>query len=104
MPVERIQLRPRKRYDSLRDALVAELNAGADGTLGGPRIVEEELPQHRFYVTVIWPEWVQVPAEDRGRIILEAYQEAGVDKTLRISVALGLTPDEAMRIGKNSAG
>ena len=86
------------------DTLVAELRAGEAGTLGGPRIIEEELPLNRLYVTVIWPEWVHVPAEDRGKIILDAYEiSSGPHARLAIGAALGLTPDEATRIGVNSA-
>ena len=105
MPRQRIPLRTPQSHPDLVAALATELRAGDAGTPNGPQIFEEDLPQNRRYVTVIWPEWTGIPPEDRGRIIGEAYEQAeGPQSRLSIGAALGLTPDEAVRIGANAGG
>jgi hypothetical protein len=65
-----------------------------------PNIIEEQTPRGPIHVTVIWDEWRDLAAEQRGRIILDAYREAlGEEKARTISIAMGLTPAEAMRLG-----
>jgi len=105
VPRQRIPLRTQQSHPDLVSALATELRAGDAGTPNGPQIIEEDLPQNRRYVTVIWPNWEGIPAEDRGRIIGEAYEQAeGSQSRLTIGAALGLTPDEAVRIGANARG
>ena len=51
-------------------------------------------------VTVIWDAWSDVPRDRRAGIILDAYREArGQEGMLAISVALGLTRQEADKLG-----
>jgi hypothetical protein len=65
----------------------------------GPRILEEEQRGGFWHITVIWDEWADIAAEDRGRIIMEAYKLRRTDLLSKISVALGVTPAEAKKLG-----
>ena len=66
-----------------------------------PLVIQEDVPRTDYvHVTVIWDRWGALPAEERGRIILEAYEQArGVDAAQAISIAVGLTRDQARRLG-----
>lgn len=46
---------------------------------------------------VVWTRWEGIPVQERSRIIMEAYKTKADPPTdlLRVSVAWGLTPDEA---------
>jgi hypothetical protein len=84
----------------LTQALVAELQRGAPtGPPNAPQIVEEENRRHMMHVTVIWDEWRDIAPEQRGKIIMDAYEQAQRDDLLRITVAMGLTHEEAERLG-----
>ena len=97
MPIEQRRLRPDPPgYLALVGKLEDEL-AGRSTT--GPQIIEEEQFGNRIHVTVIWDAWSDLPPEERGRAIMDAYEHARPDDVLRIIVALGLTPTEATRIG-----
>jgi hypothetical protein len=67
----------------------------------GPRIyVEPVRGTAKRRVTVVWEKWVDVPIEDRGRVIVEAFERAqGAETALAISLALGLTPEDAKKMG-----
>lgn len=101
MPVIRKPLPPvSKAYARLVRALTAELRRGATtGSPSAPEIIEEEQRGNNLHVTVLWDAWASVPHEDRGRAIMDAYQQIRPDDLLRISVAMGLTHAEAERLG-----
>ena len=66
-----------------------------------PVIIEEthaeNLPTHLY---VIWRAWGDLSQRDRSEIIMDAYEEVrGPDGALLVSVAMGLTPAEAERMG-----
>lgn len=103
MPIRKIDHTEQPDLKKLAHLLAQELIAG--GTPDGPDIVEEALPQNRKYVTVIWQEFASVEASKRGKVILDAYNEAqGPEAMLSISAALGVTPEEAIRLGLPLAG
>lgn|SRR5579884_1348017 len=102
MPVRRIPSQEEDTDPDLVHSLVEELNLNQEsGPEDAPLIVEEEIPySNRIQVTVIWDRWKNIAPETRGRIIMDAYQQArGADQTLAISLALGLTKSEARRLG-----
>ena len=97
MPIEQRKLRPDPPgYTALLTKLEDEL-AGRSTT--GPQIIEEEQFGSRIHVTVIWNAWKDLPPEERGRAIMDAYEHARPADVLRITIALGLTPAEATRLG-----
>ena len=72
-----------------------------DGPPDEPVILLEKLRHsNNTHVTVIWDQWKAIDPEERGRIILDAIaQSRGEDEMLRVSMALGITKDEAARLG-----
>lgn len=66
-----------------------------------PVIIEEserqQVPSHLY---VIWSEWRPLSQYERSKIILNAYEQVrGRSFALNVSVAMGLTPEEAQRMG-----
>ncbi len=102
MPRQIQALRPRHSRPDLVRTLADELSkTGTSSDPAIPTIYEEPQPYAgSLHVTVIWSRWAGVPVEQRGAIILDAYQAAGLqDELRRITVALGLTPEEAQNLG-----
>ncbi|MBI4579809.1 MAG: hypothetical protein HY718_08910 [Planctomycetes bacterium] len=66
-----------------------------------PRVIwEENRYLGRVHVTVIWGRWEKVQPEARGRVILDAIERAmGQQEASRIGLALGVTPEQAERLG-----
>lgn len=96
------------RHTVLVKALVGELKKGPTTGPGGgvavqnaPVIIEEAMsPGQSVHVYVIWDEWASVTEEHRSAAILDAYDEAkGKTAMMNISIAMGLTPTEADRLG-----
>jgi hypothetical protein len=103
MPVKVV--RPPAEADTERyvDALVNELKLN-DPNIGAsdrPLIVEQYLPRNEnLHIVVIWDAWANLDRETRGGVILEAYDRArGTEFMRRISIAMGLTRQDAMNIG-----
>lgn len=74
----------------------------APGEVGEPLIIQEaaalnEPPRHIY---VVWSAWEQLSPLERSRIIMNAAEAIGsIDYSLHVTVAMGLTPQEAERIG-----
>jgi hypothetical protein len=66
-----------------------------------PRVIwEENSYLDRIQVTVIWDQWKEVEPEMRGRIIVDAIEQArGQDVARKVSLALGVTQEQAKRLG-----
>lgn len=101
MPVIKKKLRP-EHPDHRRfvDELVRHLRNEAD-LPPMPRIIEEDDPLSKnMHVYVLWDAWSSVSERERSEIILEAYAEARSQlEMLRITIAMGLTPLEAKKVG-----
>ncbi|MCW5791948.1 MAG: hypothetical protein KIT72_16140 [Polyangiaceae bacterium] len=84
--------------DQLRAELVQELrNPKATGE---PDIVLQGSTTGGIHVFVIWSQWLGLDQAVRSRIVLDAYEAwKGEQETLRVTVAMGLTPDEAKNLG-----
>ena len=101
MPRKKTAAKPRHSHPELVDKLVEEMQkTGVSATPSVPTIYEEEQSYgDNLHVTVIWNDWVSVPTEERGAIILDAYKKAGLENECRrISLALGLTVEEADKL------
>jgi len=67
-------------------------------SLNEPFIIQDRVPQTRSrHAVVIWDAWSELDRAERGRIIADAFEDAGVNDTVR--VALGLTQQEALGMG-----
>ena len=98
MPVERRSESKPEPHPELVGALAKELSKP---TKKGPLVIEEKVRGlNRIYVTVVWNLWQDVHPEDRAAVILDAYQAARGDlEMLKISLAVGATPEEAKKMG-----
>ena len=87
-------------HDALVDELVRHIR-GEPNLPEFPRIIEETVPlSPSIRVHVLWDEWESVRDVERSEIVLEAYDRArGREEMLKISVASGLTPRDAQRLG-----
>ena len=105
MPVLRIILQHKPtEADGLRDRLVNEWRH-PDEEATEPLIIEEgesaELPSH---LRVVWSDWSHLDGFERSMIIMTAYEEVyGPERVLTVMTAEGLTPEEAKRMGIESA-
>ena len=104
MPLRRIDPPPRHTHPEIVEELAMELKSPREGTGEGalPLILEERQRYgNNLHVTVIWDRWRQVRDKaERGAIILDAYHEAGrLDDAKLITMALGVTQEEAQRLG-----
>ena len=101
MPVKRlIPRQPPASAQTLRDRLIAEWRNPAS-TAAQPVILEEaggaNQPSH---VYVIWDDWRDLGQIERSEIIMDAFESVhGRDRSLNVTVAMGLTVEEADRIG-----
>ena len=103
MPRKKIKAKPTHNRPDLVTVLVEELKkSGESSTPATPTIYEQEQKfTDSLEVSVVWSKWSDVPVEDRGAIILDAYHEAGLDDEMRrITIALGLTPEEARKLNR----
>lgn len=67
---------------------------------GEPDIVIERPNPSTSHLFVIWSKWGDLEQMVRSRIILDAYEEAaGEEEAGKVTVAMGLTPSEASRLG-----
>lgn len=84
--------------ETLRTELSTELeNPKASGE---PEIVIERPNPSTTHLFVIWSKWNDLEQMVRARIILEAYEKVkGAIEVDKVTVAMGLTPLEAARLG-----
>lgn len=88
---------PRTRAD-LAERLADELRSSRES--GQPMVYEQEFPNGRLRVIVIWDAWDRVSPEERTAVILRAYELAGDrESRSRIALASGLTVPEAHAAG-----
>jgi hypothetical protein len=84
------------RFKTLVTKLADELTSE---TPKGPVIIEEEQRTGSIDVTVIWDRWKDLPTEERGRIIVDAYRRRRRELLAKITMVLGLTKAEATKLG-----
>jgi hypothetical protein len=101
MPVRKmLKRRPNPEAADLTDRLVAEWKAKASKA-EQPVIIEEGGGPHQpLHVYVVWDEWGELNQLERSTIIVDAFERRyGKTKALNLTVAMGLTPREADRMG-----
>lgn len=66
-----------------------------------PVIIEEnaQFYQDLKHLYVVWSEWEGLNQRERSRIIMGAYGQVHASGAASITVAMGLTPQEADRLG-----
>jgi hypothetical protein len=90
--------------DALRQRLIDEWRNPRQQ--GQPDIIIDQQPgpQAPVHVFVIWDEWEGLNQIERSEIITEAYEAVhGPDEVVRVTVAMGVTPQEAPRFNLASS-
>lgn len=63
-------------------------------------LVQRRDSMNALHVYVVWDSWADMDQVERSEIIMDACeQHLGRDDTLKVTVAMGLTRDEATRMG-----
>ncbi|HTW94851.1 MAG TPA: hypothetical protein VMD30_08670 [Tepidisphaeraceae bacterium] len=66
---------------------------------GEPLIVENQIAQTKsMHVVVIWDAWKDMSPTERSKVILDAFAKARRARDTTITVAMGLTNEEALRM------
>lgn len=83
---------------ALQAELEAELTSPKEA--GEPVIVIERPHPTTVHLFVIWSKFIGVDQAVRSTIILDSYAAVkGVHEAQKVTVAMGLTPDEAKKMG-----
>jgi len=99
MPVKKL---PRKIASPLAAELRAELlkEWRKPSNTGQPIILTEGGGKNPVHVYVVWEKWGELAQRERSEIIMDAYEAMfGLHKSLAVTVAMGMTPTEADRMG-----
>jgi hypothetical protein len=87
-------------YETFARRIAEEIKHPQDGMAEPVIVLEAQGQQTPTHLYVIWSEWGQLTQLERSEIALEAYLEAkGSNFASNLRVALGLTPEEAARMG-----
>ncbi len=87
-------------YDTFIQRIAQEISNPQAGMAEPVIMLEAEGQQTPTHLYVIWSEWGQLSQLERSEIALESYREAkGANSARNLRVALGLTPEEAARMG-----
>jgi len=87
-------------YEAFAHRIAEEIKNPQEGMAEPVIVLEAQGQQAATHLYVIWSEWGQLTQLERSEIALEAYSEAkGISSARNLRVALGLTPEEAERMG-----
>ena len=100
MPVKPFSQRRTGAYASLVDELYDEWQR-PNPTANEPVILEDRDRSNKLvHVYVIWSKWAHLDGIERSEIIMDAAEKKlSQSDLLEITIAMGLTPDEAKRMG-----
>ena len=103
MPVKAFTQTQSPKYLALVDELYEEWSRPKPAA-HEPVILEEKDRRNKLvHVYVIWTKWTQLDGIERSEIIMDAAQKRlPTDDLLEITIAMGLTPVEAQRMGIGS--
>ena len=79
----------------LVDLLVTELQ---EGTTSEPRpriYIEDDMRRRVVHLYVVWERWLHIGHEHRSEMILTAYAKVFPEDWIRVTLAMGLTEQEA---------
>ena len=91
---------PSPAGQTLLNRLVAEWRQPTPGAQQ-PVIIEETASQNQpVHLYVIWDDWAPLGSIERSELIMDAYEHLhGRGGAMQVTVAMGLTPAEADRLG-----
>jgi hypothetical protein len=87
------------KHDAFVKKLVQEFTNSSANVQ--PLILEEQIPATGSrHVRVIWDRWKEIGDEQRAAVIADAYAQAeGPEAAAQITIAEGVTPQEALALG-----
>jgi hypothetical protein len=89
---------PQAKIADLVNELAKCLGPGV--RLEQPFLLQDRIPQTRArHVVVIWDRWSAVEKQHRSKVIVDAYEQAGLLGDDTITVAMGITQEEALEMG-----
>jgi hypothetical protein len=89
-----------QRAKALTDDLVALLQYSGASRSGPLVVVESRIAQTKsVHLVVIWDAWKDLSPTERSKIILDASAKAKRARGATITVAMGLTSEEALQMG-----
>jgi len=84
--------------EDLKNELLDELRTPK--TTGEPDVIIQGAAPAGVHLFVVWSKWAGLEQVVRSRIILDAYEEwRGEQEALRVTVSMGLLPEEAKIMG-----
>lgn len=91
------------KHVSKKILLVDELATALAGrSVAGMSIRDEPVAGSRYrHLTIVWDKWKGISQQDRSKAILDAYEIVHSDekwRVLEITLAMGLTTDEAKKL------
>lgn len=101
MPVKKlVRSGPSPTAQALLDRLVAEWQRPVPGAQQ-PIIIEEASGQGQpVHLYVVWDDWASLGSIERSEVVMDAYEQVhGRRDATNVTVAMGLTPVEAERLG-----
>ncbi len=99
MPVRALTRSDAPSEEDLKRTLLDEMQDAPQKT-GEPDIIVDDRNGGGVHIFVIWSKWSGLEQTIRSRIILDAYEAwKGEQETLRVTVSMGLTPEEAKAMG-----
>lgn len=98
MPLRKLKPRPvHPLAEVLLECLIKEMRHPSEQS-GEPVIIVEERSSHVVELYVVWSEWIGLSMEERSEIIMDAYEAVyGLDRSRWVTMAMGVTPEEAPR-------
>jgi len=82
----------------LRQTLAKEFHQPSTGYV--QPLISITQPGQRTHILVVWDEWKTLSQQERSQIIMRAYEEEyGLAGVQTVSAAMGLTRNEAERLG-----
>ncbi len=100
MPVREFKRELPLEYGTLVDGVVAEWRS-PQSTNSEPVILTERRRDGKIeHVYVIWSKWDKIERVQRSEAVMDAVEKVLLaDEVLNVTIAMGLTPDEADRLG-----
>jgi hypothetical protein len=98
MPIRNLKPQSNQNSLELKAALVNEMR---NETSTGPLILKEDagFPAKSLHVFVVWDDWRGSTQKERSEVVMDAFEEVyGQAEAQRITVAMGLTEEEADKI------
>lgn len=103
MPVARVVNEQRKtQQENLLERLLQEWRSPQTSEHAEPVIIEEQPgnDDRVNHLYVVWSDWGDLTPIERSKLVLQAYARLrGQDLANSVTLAMGLTPDEAEKVG-----